>query len=142
MAAMLLLLAGCTAYHRVQPCAMEPAMSICDVIGHATTHNDTEVTVRGKYQATPEYSLLFADECHGFVNLRLADDYKESALVRLSFRQLLRRSPHAVVQVVARGTFREAGQQECFGGGCASYNLMIHEFLCVSAMPKQGRRNR
>lgn len=139
---LLLLAAACAGY---QPPSVEPcrrALAVCDVIADSASHNNAEVTVRGNYQATPEYSVLSADECRAFVNVRLADDYKETPAIRRSFRQLLGRSPNARIQIVARGTFRAAGRQECFGGGCAPYDFAIHEFLCVSALQDSGGRTK
>jgi hypothetical protein len=117
-----------------QPCKVESALALCDVLGSAE-YRDKEVTVHAKYQETPEYALLFGDGCHGFVSVRYGEHYKESSAGSRSLRRLLRKSPNAVVEVVVRGRFRAAAAGTCFGAGCASYELSVDEFLCVDAAP-------
>jgi hypothetical protein len=135
-AGLLLLFSGCGLYGPpAQPCPNEPGLSVCELVGEASAHNNTEVTVRGKYQSNPEYSVMFGDECHATMNAHYAGDYKESPGVRRSFAHLLGRNNFAVVEVLVRGTFHAAGSQECFGQGCSRYDLLIHEVRCVRAPP-------
>jgi hypothetical protein len=107
------------------------------VIREATAHGNSEVTVRGMYQDTPHYEALFGDDCEASVNLRAGAAYEESEDIRRSFQRLLKQSPHAVLEVVVRGTFHEATQQECFGPGCLRYELRVAEYLCVRAAPER-----
>jgi len=131
------MLSGCRYIRESLPsCDDASAVSLCDVIKQSGTLNGKQVTVRGEYQANPEYALLFSNECErSFVNIRLSDKYIAGTAGDRAFSAIFRRNPNPHAALVLRGTFKVAGIQQCFGAGCVSYELAVDEVLCARRLP-------
>lgn len=115
--------------------ASAQAMSLCAVITDAAKYDGKEIVVRGLYRMVIHGSILMDRACSKTdVNLREAPGYKADKQASSVLRALTKKDQFRPVDVVFRGTFLVAHEGQCFGQGCAGYEIETTEL--ISARPE------
>jgi hypothetical protein len=117
------------------------AMPLCTVLADAAKYDGKEIVVRGLYRMVIHGSILMDRACSKTdVNLRQAPGYKADKQALSVLRALTKKDQFQPVDVVYRGTFRVAHQEQCFGEICARYEIEIMEL--ISARPESPASGR
>lgn len=142
IALLLLLLASSSllALARDYPCtAKANAITLCAVLSDPTKYDGQEITVRGLYRMVIHGSVLTSPACgKTYVNLRGAPDYKANKHASAVIRSMTKKGQFQPVEVVIRGTFHVAHQEQCFGQNCLPYEIEDHELLCAGPPAEPG----
>ncbi|HTV64470.1 MAG TPA: hypothetical protein VMD98_02640 [Bryocella sp.] len=124
-----------TPAQQAKDAASAQAMSLCAVIADAAKYDGKEIVVRGLYRMVIHGSILMDRACSKIdVNLREAPGYKADKQASSVLRALTKKDQFQPVDVVFRGTFRVAHEGQCFGQGCAGYEIETTEL--ISARPE------
>ena len=106
------------------------ATSLCAVIADAAKYDGREVVVSGLYRMVIHGTILVDRSCSKiYVNLRQSPGYKADKEASALLRSLSRKDQFRPVDVVFRGTFRVAHDEQCFGQICASYEIETAELI-------------
>jgi hypothetical protein len=110
--------------------ASTEAVPLCKILSDATANNGKEVVVRGLYRIVIHGSVLWSPECsEHLVNVRTANEYKANKGASTAIRNAVKKNESA--DVVLRGTFRVAHQEQCFGQNCLTYEIEVNELRCA-----------
>lgn len=115
------------------PCsAKATAIPLCTILSDAPNYDRKEVTVKGLYRMVIHGSVLTSSTCgKNYVNLRQASDYKADKHASAVIRSMTKKDQFQAVEIVLRGTFHVAHQEQCFGQNCLLYEIEDHELLCA-----------
>jgi hypothetical protein len=110
---------------------------LCAVIADNAKYDGKEIVVRGLYRMVIHGAILMDNACSKTdVSLREAAGYKADKKASALLRSLTKRDQFQPVEVVFRGIFHVAHQEQCFGQICAAYEIETTEL--VMAQPAAG----
>jgi hypothetical protein len=131
----ILMLTACSA-GRVQDCergVSANATPLCLVAATPNAYDGQEITITALFQNEPHDAVLFSNDCGIAVNLARTSDYEISGDRLL--KSLLKHNRFRKLDVVLRGTFRIAKEEQCFGSGCRKYEFQERQLLCAALAP-------
>lgn len=120
------------------------SVPLCTVLADPARFDGKEITVEGLYRMVIHGSVLMEPGCRkDLVNLRGTPNEKDDKHALSILKSFYRNKKHQFepVDEVLGGTFHVAGQNNCFGQSCLSYELEVHQLICAK-VPKPKANGR
>jgi hypothetical protein len=111
------------------------AIDVCAVLADASKYDGKTLTIRATYRAMIHGSVAFGAGCPAEnINLRRAEHWQGNKAAVKTMRSLTKRNQFQEVDVVSRGIFRVARQEQCFGQDCWRYEFEEADLICAAAV--------
>lgn len=133
-----LLLMGClsSVAQQTKDSLSMKAIPLCTVIADSAKYDGKEIVVRGLYRMVIHGTILMDRACSKTdVSLREAAGYKSDKQASALLRSLTKKDQFQPVEVVFRGIFHVAHQEQCFGQICAAYEIETTELVMAEPAP-------
>jgi hypothetical protein len=128
------LLALTASVARSQSASPPQAVDICTVVSTPATYDGKEFLIRGLWRMVIHGSILMGTACpKAEVNMTETAGYKANKIATSIIKSVTKKDQFGSVEVVLRGTFRVAHEEQCFGQMCAAYQLEAAELLSAEA---------